>query len=321
MEWLFPAFIAAVVASLVVTRLVLGMLERRSILDLPNQRSSHRSPTPKGGGIAVVTVIAICWTVPALNSLIVGTILLGGLLLALVSWVDDLKTVGVLTRLIFQFAAVVTALYFMDNEGLLLQGLAPKWLDRICTTLLWVWFINLFNFMDGIDGIASVEAMVISCGITILSFTSPALAPDPWLSLSIFGVAIGFLRSNWPPAKLFLGDVGSIPLGYMLGGLLILVAMKGAWQIALILPLYFLLDSTVTLCRRAFHLKPIWRAHREHYYQQAVNSGKSHAEVTTAVAILGVVLIGLTHLPLGQPFLPVVIAAGLNIFLMTWMVK
>ena len=321
MEWLFPAFISSIAASIAVTRLVLNELKRRSILDLPNQRSSHQHPTPRGGGIAVVAVIAMCWSVPALNSPIAAALLVGALLLAIVSWIDDLKTVKIIVRLSAQFAAVILGLFFLDNEGYLLQGLAPKWLDRVFAALVWVWFINLFNFMDGIDGIASIETMIISFGLTILSVTSPSIAPEPWLSLSILGVATGFLKSNWPPAKLFLGDVGSIPLGYILGGLLLLVAMRGAWQVALILPLYFLLDSTITLCRRLLRLEPIWHAHKEHFYQQAVSAGKSHAEVTTAVAILGLTLVGLAHLSFGQPLLPITAAITLTVSLMMWMVK
>mgnify|MGYP001310093411 FL=1 len=321
MEWLFPAFISSIAASIAITKLVLNELKRRSILDLPNQRSSHQQPTPRGGGIAVMIVIAICWSVPALNSPIAAALLVGALLLAIVSWIDDLKTVKIIVRLSAQFAAVILGLFFLDNEGYLLQGLAPKWLDRVFAALVWVWFINLFNFMDGIDGIASIETMIISFGLTILSITFPSIAPEPWLSLSILGVATGFLKSNWPPAKLFLGDVGSIPLGYILGGLLLVVAMRGAWQVALILPLYFLLDSTITLCRRLLRLEPIWRAHKEHFYQQAVSAGKSHAEVTTAVAILGLTLVGLAHLSFGQPFLSITVAITLTVSLMMWMVK
>lgn len=321
MEWLFPAFISSIAASIAITKLVLNELKRRSILDMPNQRSSHQQPTPRGGGIAVMAVIAICWSVPALNSPIAAALLVGALLLAIVSWIDDLKTVEIIVRLSAQFAAVILGLFFLDNEGYLLQGLAPKWLDRVLAALVWVWFINLFNFMDGIDGIASIETMIISFGLTILSITSPSIAPEPWLSLSILGVATGFLKSNWPPAKLFLGDVGSIPLGYILGGLLLLVAMRGAWQVALILPLYFLLDSTITLCRRLLRLEPIWRAHKEHFYQQAVSAGKSHAEVTTAVAILGLTLVALAHLSFGQPFLSITAAITLTVSLMMWMVK
>ncbi|MEE2932776.1 MAG: glycosyltransferase family 4 protein [Pseudomonadota bacterium] len=321
MEWLFPAFISSIAASIAITKLVLNELKRRSILDLPNRRSSHQQPTPRGGGIAVMAVIAICWSVPALNSPIAAALLVGALLLAIVSWIDDLKTVKIIVRLSAQFAAVILGLFFLDNEGYLLQGLAPKWLDRVLAAFVWVWFINLFNFMDGIDGIASIETMIISFGLTILSVTSPSIAPEPWLSLSILGVATGFLKSNWPPAKLFLGDVGSIPLGYILGGLLLLVAMRGAWQVALILPLYFLLDSTITLCRRLLRLEPIWHAHKEHFYQQAVSTGKSHAEVTTAVAILGLILVGLAHLSFGQPFLSITAAITLTVSLMMWMVK
>ncbi|MGY8961862.1 MAG: MraY family glycosyltransferase, partial [Alphaproteobacteria bacterium] len=120
------------------TKLVLNQLQRRAILDFPNPRSSHEKPTPRGGGIAVVGVIILCWGYPAADSPILIMLLLGGIALALVSWLDDLHTMGIATRLCAQFLTVAAALYFLKDEGFLLQGLAPAWLDRLVTCLLWV---------------------------------------------------------------------------------------------------------------------------------------------------------------------------------------
>lgn len=321
MEWVFPAFIAATAASFVLTKWALHELRRRAILDLPNQRSSHDRPTPRGGGIAVLAVILICWAYPALGSPITAALLIAGLALGLLSWLDDLRTLGVAIRLGAQFAAVGAGLYFLQDEGLLLQGLAPEWLDRAVTLVLWVWFVNLFNFMDGIDGIAAIETIVISIGLALLGFAKPAIAPDPWLALTLAAAALGFMWWNWHPAKLFLGDVGSVPLGYLLGGLLILAAMKGAWAAALILPLYFLADATLTLLRRTLKREPIWRAHRQHCYQRAVQAGKSHAAVSSAIGIAGLGLIALSFFATGQPVLSITAAVGLTAGLMIWMLR
>jgi UDP-N-acetylmuramyl pentapeptide phosphotransferase/UDP-N-acetylglucosamine-1-phosphate transferase len=321
MLWLLFAFIGATVLSWGLTKLVLNQLQRRAILDFPNPRSSHEKPTPRGGGIAVVGVIVLCWVYPAADSPLLTTLLLGGLALALVSWLDDLHTMGIATRLCAQFLTVAAALYFLKDEGFLLQGLAPAWLDRIVTCLLWVWFINLFNFMDGIDGIAAVEAIIISGGLGGLYLTAPVIGLNPWLPLGIAGAALGFLWWNWHPAKLFLGDVGSVPLGYFLGGLLILTALKGFWLPALILPLYFLCDASVTLARRALRKEPVWQAHRQHFYQLAVQSGKRHSSVSGAVCLVGVVLVGLSLWSLTAPLPALGLAVGAVCWLLFWMAR
>jgi UDP-N-acetylmuramyl pentapeptide phosphotransferase/UDP-N-acetylglucosamine-1-phosphate transferase len=158
---------------------------------------------------------------------------------------------------------------------------------------LWIWWINLFNFMDGIDGLAGSEAAAIGAGL--LLFGSVGAGADPALQAlvaAVTGAAIGFLVWNWSPARVFLGDVGSVPLGYVLGFLLLGWAVHGYWKIALVLPLYFLADATITLARRLLRGERIWQAHREHFYQLAVRRGLSHAAVIKRVIAANLVLIG-----------------------------
>ncbi len=159
--------------------------------------------------------------------------------------------------------------------------------------LLWVWWVNLFNFMDGIDGLAGSEAAAIAGGLLLFaalgSGTDPAVAV---LAAAVLGAALGFLSWNWSPARVFLGDVGSIPLGYLTGFLLIGLALRGYWKIALILPLYFLADATITLLRRLTQGERVWRPHRQHYYQQAVRRGLGHAAVVERVIAANLILIG-----------------------------
>ncbi|MHA1568589.1 MAG: MraY family glycosyltransferase, partial [Alphaproteobacteria bacterium] len=159
--------------------------------------------------------------------------------------------------------------------------------------LVWLWFINLFNFMDGIDGMAGGEAVSLGLGLFLLS-TFAALDPsigDP--ALLAIAAGLGFLVWNWHPARIFLGDVGSVPLGFLFGWLLLGAAARGYWAPALILPLYYLADATLTLLRRLARGELVWRAHREHFYQCAVQRGLSHAEVVLAVLAANAGLVAL----------------------------
>ncbi len=158
---------------------------------------------------------------------------------------------------------------------------------------VWIWWINLFNFMDGIDGLAGTEAAAIGAGL--LLFAGVGAGADPalrTLAAAVTGAAIGFLVWNWSPARIFLGDIGSVPLGYVLGFLLLDLAARGRWTIAVILPLYFLADATITLVRRLLRGERVWQAHREHFYQHAVRRGLGHAAVVKRVIAADLMLIG-----------------------------
>jgi UDP-N-acetylmuramyl pentapeptide phosphotransferase/UDP-N-acetylglucosamine-1-phosphate transferase len=235
----------------------------------------------------VVGSALLAWLILAQAGLVQADavhIALGTGLLALVSWVDDLRNIPPLTRLIAQGAAVAIGLFA-------LPGLPAFY--SIATALLWIWWINLFNFMDGIDGIAGSEAVAIGAGLTIFALVGVGAGPPPAIfSAAVIGAAIGFLVWNWSPARIFLGDVGSVPLGYMLGFLLLSAAARGHWKIALILPLYFLADATITLVRRLLRGERVWQAHREHFYQQAVRRGLGHAAVVKRVIAADLLLIG-----------------------------
>ena len=276
------------------TRAVLSLLVRRAILDRPNERSSHDTPTPRGGGIAVVAVLVPAWIAAALlgGAAVPWTALGGVLLLAAVSWRDDLKSLGILWRLGAQILAVAAGLAAID--GLVFRGILPAWLDALAAGFLWLWFVNLYNFMDGIDGIAAVETASIGGGVALVVLGA-AMGPAgaaAW-GIVLAAAALGFLPWNWQRAKLFLGDVGSVPLGYLAGWLLLSLAAAGAWKAALILPLYYLADATITLLRRLKRGEKVWQAHREHYYQRAVQGGMSHASVVKAVLAGNLALAGL----------------------------
>jgi UDP-N-acetylmuramyl pentapeptide phosphotransferase/UDP-N-acetylglucosamine-1-phosphate transferase len=282
--------VASFVFSCAGTRLLVSVLRRGAVLDKPNERSSHVVPTPRGGGIAVISTGVVVWLALCGAGLMPPSaivVAIGAAGLAVVSWLDDLRSLSPAIRLLAQFAAVAAGILALP-QGAIFQGWLPLGLDRIAAALLWVWFVNLFNFMDGIDGIDGSEAAAIGIGIVLVAGGSLDLAAP---AAVIAAAAIGFLVWNWAPARIFLGDVGSVPLGYLLGFLLYQLALRGAWQAALILPLYFLTDATITLLRRLARGERVWQAHREHFYQRAVQRGLSHDAVVLRIIAADVVLI------------------------------
>lgn len=292
------------VATVIATGLVLILLRRYAVFDRPNARSSHTELTSRGGGIAVTAVLLTAWCVlapPEQRNEIYTVAALAGLLAA-VSWIDDLRSLSPLVRLASQLIAVLAAGYFLAGKPAVFHDLIPRALDLAVAGLLWIWFINLFNFMDGIDGISGVEAASIGAGIVLISLVGPHAPDTAPLAAAAAAAALGFLCWNWHPAKLFLGDVGSVPLGFLLGWLLIDLATAGQWAAALILPLYYLTDATVTLLRRARRGEKVWQAHREHFYQRAVQAGRSHAAVSAAVAGCNAILIGFAVISITWPW-------------------
>ncbi|MEX0759607.1 MAG: glycosyltransferase family 4 protein [Tistlia sp.] len=296
------------------TGLLVRLLGDRGLLDRPNERSSHTAPTPRGGGLSVVGALLVGWpllvwqaTAAALEAALVPAFLAvyaGALALAAVSFVDDVATLGAGPRLAVQVLAVAAALAFLSEAGfgLVFQGLLPPWLDRLLAAVAWLWFVNLYNFMDGIDGITGVESASLGIGLALVFALGGALLPAG-LALLVAAAALGFLVWNWQPARIFMGDVGSVPIGFLLGWLLLLAAAEGQWAAALILPGYYWADATLTLLRRALRGERVWRAHREHFYQRAVQRGLDHAQVARRVALAGAGLVVLALLagPLGAP--------------------
>ena len=266
---------------------VLSWLRRRAILDHPVERSSHQVPVPRGGGLAVMTLALFAWLMLAVAGAAppgTNAIIAIAALLAIISWRDDLAGLGVSWRLAAHIIAATLGILTLPAADLVFQGLLPPLLDRVAAVLLWVWFVNLYNFMDGIDGITCSETIALGLGIALtLSLAAAGADSAPKLALATAAAAAGFLRWNWPPAQIFLGDVGSVPLGYLMGWLLLAMGAKGLWAPALILPLYYLADATLTLLRRAMRGERVWQAHREHFYQRALAPDGNHAAVVLLI--------------------------------------
>jgi UDP-N-acetylmuramyl pentapeptide phosphotransferase/UDP-N-acetylglucosamine-1-phosphate transferase len=281
------------VVSCGLTRLVLVLLRRHAVVDTPNDRSNHVTPTPRGGGIAVIlTVLLGWWLAPLLVSDRMipfhWQLYLATALLAMFSFADDLKPVPAWQRLCAQVLAVCLVMPLLDTP--LFPEFLPPWLSYTLMALGWLWFINLFNFMDGIDGITGMQTLYLAAGLAALALATPIHDSYVVYASVVGAAAVGFLVWNWHPAKLFLGDVGSVPLGFLLGFLLLHAATHGYPVFALILPLYYVADATLTLLRRAKRGAKLWEAHSEHAYQQAVRSGKSHAKVVITIAACNAML-------------------------------
>ncbi len=299
---LFALFGAAALTSAGLI-LVLRPLLVRYALARPNARSSHQKPTPQGGGIAVIGATAIVLAgaspfMPAsfaepLRLAAVSASILG---LAVTGGVDDIHPLGVPARLLLQSIAVIIALLSLPPALQIFPAL-PLWLERALMFVGLLWFINLVNFMDGIDWMSVAEIVPVTGALAFFGTMNALPHEAALVSLTLCGAMIGFAPFNRPVARLFLGDVGSLPIGLLLGWLLVLLAGEHLTA-ALLLPLYYLADATITLMRRLKNGAPLMKAHRSHFYQRATNNGFSAFQIVARVFVVNLALAGLASLTL-----------------------
>ena len=271
----------------------------RYALARPNARSSHKIPTPQGGGIAVVmaaivTIYGALHFLPATpavseTSLIV---LAAVIVIAIVGAADDIRSIAVAPRLLLQALAVTLVIYTFPHE-LRVAPFMPWWAERVLLVIGGLWFVNLVNFMDGLDWMTVAEVVPITLALAAIGWLGALPPAGVVVTLALCGSMIGFAYFNRPVARLFLGDVGSLPIGLLLGWLLLLVAASGHLAAAIVLPLYYLADATTTLLRRLARGKPVWQAHRTHFYQLATDRGFTVNAIVARVFAVNVVLAAL----------------------------
>jgi UDP-N-acetylmuramyl pentapeptide phosphotransferase/UDP-N-acetylglucosamine-1-phosphate transferase len=295
----------------------------------PNARSSHREPTPQGGGIAVVaaTLMVACGAValsPALlqnggGQLLVLTATTA--LLAAVGAIDDVRSSPAAVRLALQCIAVGALVATFPKELQILPHV-PWWIERAGLFLLGVWFVNLVNFMDGIDWMTVAEFVPVSGTLVLLGLVGTLPLLPAVVAAALLGAILGFAPFNKPVARLFLGDVGSLPIGLLLGWLLLQLASEGHVAAAVILPLYYLLDSTITLARRIVRGERFWQAHRSHFYQRATDNGFSVPTVIGHVVAVNLALIALAIVTITADNMIVsLIALAIGIAVVTWLLR
>lgn len=287
------SFLISALVSAGLAALVLGYA-RHHMLDIPNERSSHTIPTPRGGGLAIVITFSAGLCVLAVASAIAFDMLVAlggaGWAVALAGFADDKRHVPPGLRLSVQAGATLWAMFWLGGAPPLEIGdyvLQPGLIGGVIALICVVWLTNLYNFMDGIDGLAGSETAVVAGGGALLAWLgdAPAIAA---LLLILAGASSGFLVWNWPPARLFMGDVGSGFIGLTLGLLAILAAKEDVipiWTWAILMSV-FIVDATMTLFRRIACGADWMSAHRSHAYQRLARQTGSHGAVTiTATAI------------------------------------
>ncbi len=285
---------AALLASGVITGLILRFALRHGVLDVPNERSSHRTPTPRGGGVAIVVATSVALGVLVWRGAVRSDLLValagGGVAVALVGFMDDRRRVSAGVRLAVHLAAAVWAVLWLGGLPPLQLGgqvVALGWPGRVLAVLGIVWVLNLFNFMDGIDGIAASEAtFVVWCGGLLAAGVSAGSA-----AIVLGAASLGFLGWNWPPARIFMGDVGSGYIGYSIAVLALAAARSNpvAIWVWLILGGVFFVDATVTLLLRLRRGERVYQAHRAHAYQWLARRWGSHLRVTLVVLLVDIV--------------------------------
>jgi UDP-N-acetylmuramyl pentapeptide phosphotransferase/UDP-N-acetylglucosamine-1-phosphate transferase len=299
------ALVTAALLSFGLIRLLRPLLVRYA-LARPNARSSHTVPTPQGGGIAVVGAALIVGlpAVLAMGGLAAmpgfAVLAAGTLALALLGAVDDIRPLPALPRLLVQLA-VVAAVIACAGDGRILPEAVPFPLEYALLVLAGVWWVNLVNFMDGIDWITIAEFVPMTACLAFLGLSGDMGPVAGTVAAILCGALLGFAPANRPVARLFLGDVGSLPLGLVSGWLLLSLAAAGHLAAALLLPLYYLADATLTLLRRAARGERVWEAHRSHFYQRATGNGLSVLQVDLRILWLNLGLSALAGSTIAWP--------------------
>ena len=283
----------------------------KGIIDRPNERSSHSVPMPRGGGFAiVVATVLLTWILTWLGTIelrLAISLIGGGLLVAGVGFMDDQYSIPAAWRFCAHLAAAIWAVYMLGGIPPVQIGdevIDLGWTGDIVGAVAIVWVLNLFNFMDGIDGIAASEAAFVMIGGVAVQFAGSAPASVTPAAMIVGAGSLGFLVWNWPPAKIFMGDVGSGYLGFVIAVLALASARDNSVMIFvwLILGGVFFVDATVTLVRRLLRRERVYQAHRSHAYQWLSRRWQSHLRVTICVGAINLFwLLPLAFLCLRNP--------------------
>lgn len=289
-------FVLLFAISALITAGVRTLLGRHGLMDVPNARSSHSVPIPRGGGVGIVVAFlsGVVWALERhlIPDQLAWALIGGGLAIAIVGFLDDRFKLSAWPRIFVHSLAAAWAVWCIDamrHAQFSGDGDLWGWLRRCVEFAALVWLTNLFNFMDGIDGLAGMEAISVS-GLGAFLLLRKDMLSGAQLSLMLCAASLGFLVWNWPPAKIFMGDVGSGFLGFTLGTLALFSSKTDSTLVWpwLILLAAFLVDATVTLLRRISGRARWYEAHRSHAYQHAARASGSHAKVTLAVAAMNI---------------------------------
>ena len=311
-------------ASTYLIKKLIPFLKKKSLVDYPSERSNHKILIPKGAGIVLIPLLIFSllgisvyqgffdkrWLIFFISTAI----------LFIVSLIDDFKNLSAPVRLLVHFIAVAMSIFmlkediskFIDNNILSFVSLNPIFIFyffSLVLSVLWIWIINLFNFMDGMDGLTCSQVLVLAFTTNILCLLGYLNENFQFLSLILISLFLSFYKFNKPSAQIFLGDVGSIPIGYIVGLVLIYTFLKnGPIVPLLIVSLYYLFDSTLTLIIRLIKKKDIFEAHSDHFYQKILRAGQTHRQVLNKITILLVFLFIFSMISIRYPLLSLILA-------------
>ncbi|WP_342267414.1 UDP-phosphate alpha-N-acetylglucosaminyltransferase [Candidatus Tisiphia endosymbiont of Empis tessellata] len=311
-------FLLSFIATSFLTWLLISSLPSFGVVDIPDPRRVHSRITPRGGGLAIVIVVIIALiayeyfsTKTLINSIKIVPLLL---IISSISFLDDLISIPIFVRLIFHIICSTIAIFLFLFPVVLFHHELPLYIDFMLSIIGLIVFLNIYNFLDGIDGISGAESIHLSITILILCYLKSDIIINInfiiVLNIIILACSIGFLIFNWHPAKIFLGDVGSISLGFLLGLCLLLISASSVhlFVASSIASLYYLADGGLTILIRLVNKEKIWQPHLKHFFQKAVRNGKSHKEVVSRIIICNILLMVLSIISLYFPLLSIIFA-------------
>ena len=308
--------IIATASALVLTRLLIYIMPKFGIVDVPSTRRIHKGATPRGGGLSFVIVLTIL--LPLAEFFFSGTVfgsvelLKIFLPLCLVSFWDDISHALIPIRLFIQILCSCLAIMWLIHPSTILHDEIPIFLDLVIGAFALLSFLNVYNFLDGIDGITVSESIHLSCTILLLCMLRYDIIPNVDMVIAIatiiLGWSAGFIYFNWQPAKIFLGDVGSISLGFLLGICLLTIASADAnlFVACFISALYHIADGSITILIRMIKGEKIWEPHLQHFFQKSVSNGRSHKRVVKRIMKCNILLMLFAANALYYPIISVI---------------
>ena len=292
--------IITTICSLILTYLLIYVMPAFGIIDVPSKRRAHLKSTPRGGGLSFVMIFSVAF--PAFEYLIInslaGAIMLMQLFIpiSILSFIDDISHVFIPLRLLMHILCSCLAVMWMIHPNTILHYEIPMVLDLAIGVFALLSFLNIYNFLDGIDGITANESIHLSSTILLLCMLRYDIIPNVdniiIIATIIFGWSLGFIFFNWQPARIFIGDVGSIGLGFLLGICLLTIASASAklFVACVIAALYYIADGGMTLLIRIVKGERIWEPHLQHFFQKAVRKGQTHAFIVKRIMRCNIML-------------------------------
>lgn len=304
-------FLLALILATIINKMLIKQLVILGVIDKPSTRRLHQTNTPRGGGLSVVLVLLILGSMFDYFILKSSTgyfkLLPPLLAISAISFLDDIKNVHPLLRLIVHTLCASVAVSLFLRPMTLSHGILPIFVDAIFAIIGLVAFLNIYNFLDGIDGITAIETIHLSTTILLLCYLQYDLIISVNLIITVITIllacSISFLIFNWHPAQIFIGDIGTISIGFLIGICLLLISASSSnlFVASVIASLYYLADGILTILIRFINGEKIWKPHLKHFFQIAIKNGMMNSQVIWRIIICNFCLMIFSILALHYP--------------------